>query len=171
MHILDLWAPFVNQSAAPINALNIYSLYLLCSFMIYTRAVFGAEGSRRSHVCPRISSAVKLFFLLDSLHKKHADHRSGHLSIQNKQPQSSSVAHPDRFCRLKSQRANKDIFCGSKVSQQKQTKRGLFCTTGTLAETLRVPLCHPAHALEVAFPPEPDNDSQDELSLSVLLLG
>lgn len=62
MHILDLWALFVNQSTAPINALNIYSLYLLCLFMIYILAVFRAEGSERSHVCPRISSAVKLFF-------------------------------------------------------------------------------------------------------------
>lgn len=69
MHILDLWALFINQSTAPINALNIYSLYLLCLFMIYTRAVFRAEGSQRSHVCPGTSSAVKLVFLLVSLHK------------------------------------------------------------------------------------------------------
>lgn len=80
MHILDLWALFINQSTAPINALNIYSLYLLCLFMIYTRAVFRAEGSQHSHVCSRISSAVKLFFT-GFTSQKHADHHSGHLSI------------------------------------------------------------------------------------------
>lgn len=46
----------------------------------------------------------------------------------------------------------KIYFAAQKVSQLKQTERGLFWTTDRLSETLRVPLCHPAHVLEVAFP-------------------
>lgn len=66
MHILNLWILFINQSTAPINAPNIYSLYLLCSFMIYTHAVFRVEGSQYSDVCPKISSAVVFFTGLKS---------------------------------------------------------------------------------------------------------
>lgn len=152
VHIFDLWALFINQSTAPINALKIHSLYLLCLFMIYTRAVFRATGSEYSHVCPRVSSAVKPFYWLNFM--KVCRPSSMQTTSQCKTNSSSCqmCPVPTDSATWNLRELNKNIFCDSNVIQPKRVERGFFCTTEKLWETLGVLVCCPAHVLEVAFP-------------------
>lgn len=111
--------------------------------MIYTCAVFRAAGSKYSHVCPRVSSAVKPFYWFNVI--KVSMQNTSQYNTRSSSCQVCTVPIDSVAWNLRE--PNKNIFCGSNVSGLK------LCTTDKLWETLRVPVCCPAHVLEVVFPP------------------
>lgn len=127
---------------------HIFPLFVLLVCDLYTCCI-SAKESEYSHVCPRVSSAVKPFYWM------YAGHHPCRPPLKYKTNSSSCQVYPvpTDSAALNLREQNKNIISGSNVSQLKRVARGRFCAPDKLWETLGVLVCCPARVPEVVFPP------------------